>query len=65
MNKNIKAAENMSNDHVPAGATHTEADGTYWKEIDGEWYFYLALFGWKPYIGLKNASFYGKLIPIS
>lgn len=55
----------MSNDHVPAGATHTEADGTYWKEIDGEWYFYLALFGWKPYIGLKNASFYGKLIPIS
>lgn len=46
----------------PDGATHTEADGTYWKEMDGEWYFYLALF--KPYVGLKNASFYGKLIPI-
>ena len=46
---------------MPAGTTHVDRDGDYWKCDNGQWYFYRDGFGWCAYVGLKNQSFFAKL----
>ncbi len=50
----------MSSGKRPAGATHIESDGTYWKNEDADWYFWRDLWGWCQYVGQKNRSFLNK-----
>jgi len=42
---------------IPHGATHIETDGTFWKCINGRWYYWKERFGWCGYIGGVNAIF--------
>ena len=41
-------------------ATHVENDGTLWKEVNGEWFFWRDYWGWIQYVGPKPPSFYNK-----
>ena len=44
----------------PAGATHIENDGTFWKNDGGTWFFW-CVWIWSPYIGKVNQNFLRKL----
>ncbi|WP_347461049.1 hypothetical protein ABEF79_06945 [Acinetobacter sp. ANC 7454] len=48
----------------PEGATHIEFDGTYWKNLNNDWFFWREGWGWCQYVGLKNKSFFNKLTPV-
>ncbi|MDI3237531.1 hypothetical protein QK338_05295 [Acinetobacter ursingii] len=44
---------------IPAGSTHIENDGTYWKSENGCWYYWDDIFEWCFYVGPVNQMFYG------
>lgn len=50
--------------HKPDGATHREADGTVWKNVKGQWYWWNQGWGWCQYVGMLNANFHNKLTEI-
>lgn len=43
----------------PPDTTHIENDGTYWREINDQWWHWSA-YRWWPYVGAKTQSFYNK-----
>lgn len=49
---------------IPADATHTDNDGTYWKDNDGYWYYWDEIFEWCGYIGPVNQMFLNNKNPI-
>lgn len=44
----------------PLGATHIESDGTYWRNLNGDWFYWREIWGWCQYVGLKNKNFLNK-----
>ena len=49
---------------IPTDATHTDNDGTYWKDKDGYWYYWDEIFEWCGYIGPVNQMFLNNKNPI-
>lgn len=50
----------------PMGTTHREADGTFWKNENGQWYHFHPDFKkWSPYVGSVNKNFLRKLYEVS
>jgi hypothetical protein len=45
---------------MPPDYTHIEKDGTPWKNVNSDWYFWRDGWGWIAYIGPKPASFFNK-----
>lgn len=45
---------------MPTDYTHIENDGTPWKNVEGDWFFWREVWGWIQYVGPKNSNFFNK-----
>jgi len=45
---------------MPPDYTHIENDGTPWKNVEGDRFFWREVWGWCPYVGPKNSNFFNK-----
>ncbi|EXB76824.1 hypothetical protein ACE5JW_11635 [Acinetobacter radioresistens] len=45
---------------MPNDYTRIENDGTYWKEVNGQWFYWREIWGWCPYVGSLNQNFFNK-----
>ena len=45
---------------MPPDYTHIEKDGTPWKNVNNDWYFWRDGWGWIQYVGQKNSNFFNK-----